>query len=174
MSHTPVSASDQAVEEFRTLPGDRLGLAQNDVHSGRDDAFLWCTAVPGHSGLDVAIERLHIRLRVLQREDHLRPARGKVPATFRGACLHDHRAPLRAARRRQRSARPDPLALIIGIADLRWIRVDAALAIIDDGIGIPRIPQRVAGFHDLIGMIVARAPSHKLVHAEVLRLTRIR
>lgn len=110
---------------------------------------------------------------MLQREDDFRPTRGELPAAFGRAGLHDDRASLRTARRRQRTARPDPLPLVIGIVNLARVGIDPALAIIDDGVRVPGIPQCVAGFHHLVRVVVPVVAVHQLVQAEVLRLARI-
>src|SRR5580704_9760680 len=94
----PEFGIDEPIDEILLLPRDRPGFADDWIDRGQDRAGVWSSAVPAHPFRNVAAKRLHVWLCVLQGEDHLGPARGKVSAARRGACLHDDWMPLRRTR----------------------------------------------------------------------------
>ena len=107
---------------------------------------------------------------MLQREDHLRPARGEVAAAIRGAGLHDDGMALRAAGHGERPARLDPFADVIDVMHLGRIGEDAAFLVDDQRVGLPAFPELEARLHDLVGAVVAHVARRQLVLAEIARL----
>jgi hypothetical protein len=103
-------------------------------------------------------------------EDDLRPPRRELPATVRAARLHDDRAPLRAARDRQRATRPDPTPAVVGVVHLRGIGQRPGLLVADESVGVPAVPKRKASLEHLIRAVVTLLTRGQFIQPGIPRL----
>ena len=104
-------------------------------------------------------------------DDGVGPARGELLAPRRSAGLADRHPPLRRARRVDRPAHLEVLALVVDGMNLGAVGKHRLLAVEDDGVGLPRLPQSGHHVGELVGDVVALVVRPVLVVAIILRRT---
>ena len=100
-------------------------------------------------------------------------SRGKLAAVVGGAGLHQHRLALRRARHVERAAHVEVLAVVIERVHLLRIEEQARLLVADEGVVVPRIPQRLHDLDEFLAAPVAHVLRLVRLVAEVERLGRI-
>ena len=102
-------------------------------------------------------------------DDRVGPARGELLAARRAAGLADRHAALRRARRVERPAHLEVLALVVDRMDLAAVGEHRDLAVEHHRVGLPRLPQPGDHVGELVGDVVALVVRPVLVVAVVLR-----
>ena len=104
-------------------------------------------------------------------DDRVGPARGEQLAARRAAGLADRHAALRRARRVERPAALEVLALVMDRVDLRTVGEHRLVAVEHHGVGLPRLPQLRDHLGELVGDVVALVVRPVLLVAVVLGRT---
>ena len=145
------------------LAGDHVGRGR-DPHSIR--------IAPGLGDLvpELAVDAPAQLERGRDHEDQLAPARREAAAPPALTGLDDDGMALGRGRHGERAARAEEHALVVEPMDLRGIGEDAALAVEDDRVVLPRVPVAEHRLHELVGAVVAGVVLGMARPAEVGRL----
>ena len=103
-------------------------------------------------------------------EDELGPARRELAASPRGSRLQQHGAALRAPRHGEGAPHVEPFAVVVELVHLGGVGEERRLAIEDQRVVLPGVPQSGRRLEELVGAVVAGVVRDGLLEPVVLRL----
>ncbi|MCX5396677.1 hypothetical protein OHA55_06675 [Streptomyces sp. NBC_00102] len=149
----------------------RFGRRGGDEYAeAREDAYRVRVAPLGlGAGAQVRAEVAALVDGAGRRVDGVGVPGGQGAAVAGGAGLHDDGPPLGRPGRVERSGDPEVLARVVDGVDLRRVDVPAPLAVLDDRVVLPAVPELLDGRDELVGPAVAGGVFGEGVLAEVPR-----